>query len=131
MIIYSQETQIDAACVANLYRVAKLVRPVEDLSHIERMFAGSNVIWAAWDADKLVGVLRGLTDGTYNGYVCDLAVHPEYQGRNIGRELLKRMQAMNPAVQLILQASAIAKQYYEHIGWQKIENGWVLPRQGQ
>ena len=28
-----------------------------------------------------------------------------------------------------LRASKIAAQYYEHLGWQKIENGWFVPRE--
>jgi hypothetical protein len=32
-------------------------------------------------------------------------------------------------VQWVLRASKIAADYYQHIRWQKIENGWSWPRE--
>ena len=40
------------------------------------MYEGSNVVWTAWDGARQVGILRGWTDGAYDGYVCDLAIDP-------------------------------------------------------
>ncbi len=34
---------------------------------------------------------RAITDGEYHAVVYDVAVHPEYQGRGIGKELMSRM----------------------------------------
>jgi GNAT superfamily N-acetyltransferase len=56
-------------------------------------------------------------------------VHPDYQKQGIGRELLARVAAhYGDQVQWVLRASPIAANYYEHIGWKKIENGWFLER---
>jgi GNAT superfamily N-acetyltransferase len=92
------------------------------------MYAGSNVVFTAWDDNKLVGILRGWTDGAYDGYVCDLAIAPEYQKRGVGRELLRMAVTLNPRIQWVLRASKIAAEYYAHVGWQRIENGWAWPR---
>ena len=92
---------------------------------MRRMFEGSNVVLTAWDGDRLVGVLRGVTDGAYTTYVCDLAVHPDYQ---LGHELLERVVSTYPASGVVLQAARIASDYYSYIGWQKVENGWQHPR---
>jgi GNAT superfamily N-acetyltransferase len=76
-----------------------------------------------------VGILRGWTDGAFDGYVCDLAVHADYQRQGIGRELLNRcVAAYSGEVQWVLRASVVATDYYAHLGWQKIENGWYLSR---
>jgi ribosomal protein S18 acetylase RimI-like enzyme len=94
------------------------------------MFAGSNIVLTAWDGERLVGILRGWTDGAYDGYVCDLAIHPDYQrDRGIGRALLERIRRGRPEVQWVLRASVIAKDYYKHLGWLPIENGWFWPRE--
>lgn len=112
-----------------LYRAAPLNRPVDDPDRIARMYAGSNIVHTAWDGERLVGILRGWTDGAFDGYVSDLAVDPDYQKQGVGRELLSQVVSSNREVQFILRASKIARDYYRHVGWQAIENGWFTPRE--
>lgn len=119
--------------IAELYDAAQLRRPTGDLERLKRMFQGSNVVLSCWDDEaetpRLVGLLRGWTDFAFDGYVCDLAVHPDYQRRGIGEELLRRAQSIGaPEVQWILLASVIAKDYYAHVGWEAVPNGWKWPR---
>jgi ribosomal protein S18 acetylase RimI-like enzyme len=136
-LVYRHDLRPEAEEISRLYDAALLKRPTEDLDRIRRMYAGSNVVWTAWvDPDegrsdlKLVGILRGWTDGAYDGYVCDLAVHPQYQKTGIGKELLARVaEHYGRDVQWILRASRIANHYYEHIGWKYVENGWFLARE--
>lgn len=127
-IIYSADRRPDARSVADLYRAAQLRRPVNDTARIARTYAGSPLVLSAWDGPRLVGILRGWTDGAYDGYVCDLAVDPDYQRQGVGRELLRQCVSQSPDVQWVLRASAIAADYYAHIGWTRIENGWLWPR---
>jgi GNAT superfamily N-acetyltransferase len=127
-ITYSSERRPEAGLIAGLYRRSPLYRPVDDLPRIAQMYAGSNLVLTAWDGETLVAILRGWTDGAFDGYVCDLAVDPEYQKAGIGRALLQRALEKDPRIQWVLRAAPIAKDYYQHIGWQKIENGWFVPR---
>ncbi len=127
-IRYRSDVRPDAAVIAALYRAAPLFRPVDDVARIAAMYAGANVVLTAWQDETLVGILRGWTDGAYDGYVCDLAVLPEFQRLGVGRELLARALAMDPQIQWVLRASKIAADYYAHLGWQPIENGWFWPR---
>lgn len=121
--------------VAGLYDAAGLRRPTFDRDRLRRMLQGSNVLLSCWDesgeAPLLVGFLRGWTDFAYDGYVCDLAVHPDFQKRGIGAELLARVKSIGaPEVQWILLASAIAKDYYAHVGWEAVPNAWKWLREG-
>lgn len=122
--------------IAELYEAARLPRPTEDLDRLKRMFQGSNIILTCWDEEpeppRLAGLLRGWTDFAYDGYVCDLAVHPDYQKRGIGEELLNRVKSIGaPEVQWLLLASVIAKDYYSHLGWEAVGNGWKWPRESK
>ena len=128
-ITYSSTARPSAALIAELYRQSPLYRPVDDVDRIARIYSGSNLVLSAWSGATLVGILRGWTDGAFDGYICDLAVHPQYQTLGIGRELLRLGLATSPQVQWVLRASKIAANYYEHLGWQKIENGWFWPRE--
>ena len=53
-------------------------RPTSDLKRLELMLNNSNFILTAWDNDKLVGTLRGMTDFSYACYLSDLAIDKEY-----------------------------------------------------
>lgn len=104
--------------IADLYDAAKLRRPTSDLDRLKRMFQGSNVVLTVWEefedrgGQRLVALLRGWTDYAYDGYVCDLAVHPDFQKRGLGKDLLERAQSLGkPDVQWVLQASVIAEHY--------------------
>ena len=128
-ITYSLAKRPDARTIADLYRAAELRRPIDDVNRIARMYTSSPLVVTAWDGPRLVGIMRAWTDGAFDGYICDLAVHPEFQTRGIGRELLRRCVSQSSSeVQWVLRASVIAATYYEHLGWQRIENGWYWPR---
>lgn len=126
---YRTDLRPEAAAVAALYRAAPLFRPVDDAERLAAMLAGSNVIITAWDDERLVGLLRGWTDGAYDGYICDLAVHGDFQKFGVGRELLQLAVKRDPRIQWALRASKIAVDYYSHLGWKRIENGWYWPRE--
>ena len=113
-----------------LYAASPLRRPIHDPERIRRMFEGSNVVLSAYAGDRLVGLLRGWTDFVYDGYVCDLAIHPELQKAGVGRHLLELAQGLGEGIQWVLLASPLARDYYAHLGWERIENGWSLRRQG-
>jgi len=129
MITYRDDITPDAQIIADLYRAASLIRPVEDVDRIRRMYAGSNLVVTAWDGNRLIGILRGWFDGAFDGYVCDLAVDPAFQKQGAGAKLLDFARQGRPEIQWVLRASKIAAQYYEHIGWKQIENGWFWPRE--
>ena len=113
-----------------LYAASPLRRPIGDAPRLQQMFDAANVIHSAWEGERLVGLLRGWTDGAFDGYVCDLAVHPDYQKTGVGRGLLDLLAPEYPDVRWILLASPLAKDYYAHVGWSALDNAWVLNRPG-
>jgi len=134
--IHRSDVVPDPKAIAELYDAAELRRPTSDPARLKRMFQCSNVVLTVWEerekrlGNRLVALLRGWTDYAYDGYVCDLAVHPDFQKHGLGRDLLERVQSLGrPDVQWVLQASVIAQDYYAHVGWQKIENGWMWLRE--
>lgn len=45
---------------------------------------------SVYDGDKLIGYIDTVSNGVTDAYIQDLMVHPEYQGRGIGTELMNR-----------------------------------------
>jgi ribosomal protein S18 acetylase RimI-like enzyme len=104
-------------------------RPVGDAERMQRMIDCASIVLCARDDSKLVGVARSLTDFSYCCYLSDLAVDKAYQGKRIGRELITRTQeAIGDESMLLLLEAPMARGYYEHIGFERIENGWILHR---
>jgi GNAT superfamily N-acetyltransferase len=53
--------------------------------------AGSHTVITAWDGDRLVGLGNTISDGALVVYFPHLVVHPDYQRRGIGREIVRRL----------------------------------------
>ena len=118
--------------VADLIRVLEgsgIVRPTHDVARIEMMFAHANLVVTAWEGETLVGVCRALTDFSYCCYLSDLAVNKSHQGQGIGQQLIEQVkQKIGDQVALILLSAASAMSYYPGIGFDKIENGFIIKR---
>lgn len=127
---FHQDRLPEVEAIRALYAASPLRRPIHDPERIRRMYLGSNVVISAYAGERLVGVLRGWTDFAYDGYVCDLVIHPELHHTGIGRRLLELAQGLGEGIQWVLLASPIARDYYAHLGWAKVENGWSLSREG-
>ena len=130
MIRFDPHHRPELEAIRRLYAAAPLRRPIQDPDRIRRMFEGANVVHSAWDGERLVGLLRGWTDGAYDGYVCDLAVHPACQKSGIGAGLLALLPAEYPEVRWVLLASPLARDYYAKVGWEALDNAWSLAREG-
>jgi ribosomal protein S18 acetylase RimI-like enzyme len=128
-IEYRHNFPLAAADEAALFDASGIRRPTHDLARIERMFSNSNLIVSAWHDGKLVGVCRALTDFSYSCYLSDLAVDKDYQRRGIGRELIARVRtAIGEEVALILLSAPEAMEYYPVVGFDRIENGYIIKR---
>ena len=56
-----------------------------------RAMLNSTHVISAWDGNKLVGLIRALSDGETVAFLHYLLVDPAYQGHHIGDELMKRV----------------------------------------
>lgn len=129
MISYQVEREIDPGAVADLFRRSGIRRPVENLDRIGRMIHHANLILCAWDGEKLVAIARALTDFSYCCYLSDLAVDRAYQRQGIGKGLVDRVkEIVGDEVMILLLSAPEAESYYPHLGFEKTENAWRIPR---
>jgi len=129
VIEYRHNFPLEPVEVAAVFDASGIRRPTKDLARIERMFANADLILSAWHEGKLIGVCRALTDFSYCCYLSDLAVANTYQKLGIGRELIARVQAsIGDEVALILLSAPEAMEYYPKVGFEKIENGFIVKR---
>jgi len=126
---YRVDAQLSAEQLSDLFRRSGILRPVDDVDRIAAMIRNSNLIITAWQAGRLVGVARSLTDYAYCCYLSDLAVDRDCQRVGIGRELVRRTKAaVGEQSMLLLLAAPEAMEYYPKIGMEAVSNGWIIKR---
>jgi predicted N-acetyltransferase YhbS len=92
---------------------------------MRQMLERGNLVVTAWDGEQLIGVARSLSDFCYATYLSDLAVRLAYQGRGVGRELIRRTQAEGGRATIFLFAAPKAADYYPRVGFDA-GSGWIL-----
>ena len=60
-------------------------------AELAKALQNSQMAACAYEGERLVGFGRVLTDGVMHAMIYDLIVHPEWQGRGVGGELLRRL----------------------------------------
>jgi len=119
--------------IVALYRATSLGarRPVDDPARMQRMFDASNVVVTAYDGDKLIGLSRAMSDMGWVCYLADLLVHEDWQGRGVGKDLIRRTHDAAGGIEtitLILVSAPEAMTFYPAAGFDKIEEGWRVMR---
>ncbi|HWO97135.1 MAG TPA: GNAT family N-acetyltransferase [Bacillus sp. (in: firmicutes)] len=128
-IVYKINQKITPQQLAEVFQSSGIRRPIDDLSRLEQMLERADLLVTAWDGDKVVGVARALTDFVYCCYLSDLAVDENYQKQGIGKELTACIQReIGDMVTLILISAEGAMSYYPHIGLEKCERAFYIPR---
>lgn len=128
-ITYEINTPLQARAVAEVFQSSGIRRPVDDLQRIQRMLDQADITISAWDADRLVGVGRALTDHVYACYLSDLAVRKDYQRQGIGKAILAKFrETLSEEVLLLLLSAPEAMSYYPLVGFEKIDNAFMIQR---
>src|SRR5580704_5220546 len=106
MITYRSTHDIDLPELAALFRSAGWAWRASDPVKLAALVSGSLFVEGAWDeaGPGLVGFARAISDGVSNAYVSTVAVLPDYRGRGIGTELLRRLLSGRGAIRFLLHA---------------------------
>lgn len=129
MIEYKKDIQLNIEDVIRVFNASTIVRPTSNYLRIKKMFDSSDIVVSAWHKEKLIGVCRALTDFSYCCYLSDLAVDAQYQWQGIGKAMIEiTKEAIGDEVALILLAAPNAMDYYPKIGFEKLENGFIIKR---
>ena len=110
---------VDWEELSALYRIAPLGN--KKAADLATVFANSMFRWFVFDAGRLVGVGRALADGIDCSYLCDIAVHPDYQGMGLGREIVVRLRDQSRNHRKIILYAAPGKDgFYLKLGFRRM-----------
>lgn len=118
-------TMVDWNELAALYRLAGLgnKKPAD----LETVFANSRFRFFVHDADRLIAAGRALADGADCSYICDLAVHPEYQGLGLGKALVGRLLELSrDHKKIILYAVPGKEDFYRKFGFKRMATAMAI-----
>lgn len=121
---YSQET-VDWKELSNLYLAAGMGN--KSPADIKTAFTNSMFKCFIRDSGKLIGVGRALADGFDASYLCDIAVHPEYQGKGIGKRIVQTLVEFSKNHRKIILYAAIGKDsFYMKLGFKRMTTALAI-----
>ena len=79
----------------------------------------SGSVFTAWDGDRLIGLINALDDGIMTAYVHYLLVDPDYQGKGVGKELVRLIsEKYKDYLRIVLIAYDKEIEFYKHCGFE-------------
>lgn len=116
---------IDWNVLSNLYRIAPLGdKKPEDL---RISFGNSRYTCFVFDGATLAGAGRVLADGVDCAYICDVAVHPDYQGLGLGKQIIERLRDCSAGHRkIILYANPGKEGFYAKLGFRRMRTAMAI-----
>lgn len=128
-ITYKDIKDIKPEDVSRVFMKSGIKRPDQDLDRLERMIKNADIVITAWEAGKMIGIARAITDYAYCCYLSDLAVDSEYQKCGIGSELLNQVrEKIGEEASIVLLSAPGAMEYYPKVGFQKTDKAFIIAR---
>lgn len=81
---------------------------------------------SAYEGRKLIGYIDSVSNGVTDAYIQDLMVHPKFQGKGIGTELMNRMIAYMKKKHIYMVSVIFEeelKTFYERFGFYTMLSG--------
>jgi GNAT superfamily N-acetyltransferase len=120
--------QIEDTEVVRLYK-ANHWSSAEKTEKLIPALRNSHTLVTARIENELVGIGNAISHGYLVVYYPHLLVHPDYQGKGIGRKMMQAMQSIYGAYhQQMLTADGKAIEFYKALGFEragKTESMWI------
>ncbi|HEL2730503.1 N-acetyltransferase [Streptococcus suis] len=125
MITYKQNPQLDFQAVLEIYDSVGWTGYTSRPEMLEKALEHSLLVLAAFDSDRLVGLLRAVGDGHSIVFIQDILVLPPYQRQGIGRHLLEQAVTHFPGIyqlHLLTDNTEKTRSFYEELGFTAVES---------
>lgn len=90
---------------------------------IKESFLNTYKVITAWEEDLIVGAARMISDGICYGWIHDMAVHPDYRKKGIGKEIINGLTDGEDNLLFGLTSSFEAVEFYKSLGFKKHKTG--------
>jgi len=111
--------------LSHLYKIANL--GIKSSHNLEIVFLNSKYKYFIYLGGNLIGAGRALSDGIDCSYICDVAIHPNYQGLSLGKKIVKQLSIASKEHKKILLYSMPGKElFYEKLGFSKMKSAMAI-----
>jgi len=120
MITYKAISNSQKDTILTLYQSVKWTNYTDQPESLLLGIKNSLLVLGAFHNDTLIGLVRVVGDANTIIYIQDILIMPEYQGKGIGQELMKKiLHKYAPVRQKVLLAdsSEILDAFYTKIGF--------------
>jgi ribosomal protein S18 acetylase RimI-like enzyme len=119
--------RIDWTALSELYRIA----PLGDKKPDELKLAFANSMYKCFVSEDriLIGAGRAVADGVDCSYIGDIAVHPGFQGRGLGKDIAMKLRDLSRShKKIILYANPGTEAFYERLGFRRMRTAMAIFR---
>lgn len=121
-IIISETREIKKEKIIRLYK-ANNWSSAEKPTDLYNALINSHSLITAWNEKELIGLGNAISDGYLVVYYPHLLVHPNYQGKGIGKRIMDRMQKKYKNFHMqMLTADGKSIDFYRKIGFETAGN---------
>lgn len=116
---------IDWEGLSHLYVIAPLGYKSADL--LQRAFTSSYAHCFAWADGRVIGVGRVIGDGCDVAYLGDVAVHPDFQGQGLGKQIVQKLIDRSQGHRkILLYANPGKEAFYERFGFRRMKTAMAI-----
>jgi len=111
----------DIAQIQELFKATAFWARERKIEDWEIAIGNSEPVVTVWDGSRAIGFARATSDGIYRATIWDVAIHPDYQGAGLGRQLVQTVLS-HPRmcrVERVYLMTTYKQSFYERIGFQK------------
>lgn len=126
MITYRDDTAVDLTVLSTLRAACEFAS--KPASFLTAQIEGARWVVHAYDATRLVGFARAISDGVSNAYIGSVMVDPTYRRRGIGRAMISRLMAGRDDLKFVLHTRTESAAFYAAIGFQPATGMMVRDR---
>lgn len=111
--------------MSELYRIAPL--GIKSGDWLKTAYSNSMFKCLAFDDGKIIAAGRAVADGVDCSYLCDIVVHPSYQGSGLGKELIQRLVDLSRGHRkIILYAVPGREPFYAKFGFRRMNTAMAI-----
>ncbi|AEK61897.1 GNAT family N-acetyltransferase [Collimonas fungivorans] len=122
--VFEQEN-MDWAALSNLYKIAPLGDKHPD--DLKTAFTNSLYKCFVFDGAVLAGAGRALADSIDCSYICDVAIHPDFQGQGLGKAIISKLRDLSAGHKKIILYAVPGKEgFYKKLGFKRMSTAMAI-----